>query len=137
MGTWGFGIFQNDDALDFLHEVLEQESAMHAFVEIVQSTGDEGIIDADDCVAISVYGALIESLVNGTTIEFENAELKNWLEINQGIAIDDQFKDFTIQAMQLVISERSELRELWEEDEQDFESWKSTIVAIIRRLEIR
>ena len=72
VGTWGEGVFENDDAADWVEELLDStreeqlESIESAFAEVLNSTDYVEAPDASIAIAANAAGCLAESdLVGG------------------------------------------------------------------------
>lgn len=133
MGAWGIGIFDNDSALDWIDEIVSSEGAFHVFVDLMNEAVSTDYLDIDDASGILVFCAIIDYVSNGTPLVNPPDDIIEWVKINKQVKIQQPFKNLAIQGLEIVMSEKSELKELWAESE-DYDTWKSQIQQMILRL---
>lgn len=132
MGAWGTGIFDDDTALDTLDEL--QEANVLEFIETAFSEAKESeYLDYDQCISVLVSGAIIDYILNSTKFFEEDDEYTEWFESLEDLEVV-HLKGDAVKALELVISDRSELNELWSENEQDYSKWKDNITSMIKRI---
>ncbi|BFT72383.1 DUF4259 domain-containing protein [Paenibacillus sp. P36] len=133
MGAWGFGIFENDEVLDWKWDLIE---ANH--ISIIKNTFDAALesdyIEAD--LASSVVGAaeVIAALLGIPGEEIKSGSsytlgLEDWLNAHKGQGVE--MLEPACHAIARVKS-KSELLELWEET-GDSSEW----MEIVENLEAR
>lgn len=103
MGAWGYGSFENDDALDWLAE-LDDVSQLDEALDSVIEHGD-GYIEADDGWIAIAAGEMVAAL-NGHGSDALPEETLNWASGRPKPGVD-----------QVLAS--GELSELWGEDPQN------------------
>ncbi|MDO5634316.1 MAG: DUF4259 domain-containing protein [Micrococcus sp.] len=128
MGAWGAGVFENDDALDFVDEVLDGSFSLDEYRDYFTVEEDAGIIDAHQGSILLAMAALIRIARNehpaGEQALAEHADTRE-LDLSGFI---DQFEEEDIQTVRelsgMVLREASssELYELWEES-GELEEW--------------
>lgn len=124
MGAWGLGSFENDTALDWVFDLTEGgldliEQALDV-VPGLQLDADEG--------SQALAAAEIVAALNGRGRGNLPEEVTAWMASVQ--PMDAQpLRAKALQALDAVLSEDSELRELWAETE-DFEAWKADVEAL-------
>lgn len=124
MGAWGLGSFENDTALDWVFDLTEGgldliEQALDV-VPGLQLDADEG--------SQALAAAEIVAALNGRGRGNLPEEVTAWMASVQ--PMDAQpLRAKALQALDAVLSEESELRELWAETE-DFEAWKADVEAL-------
>jgi hypothetical protein len=127
MGAWGAGNFENDDALDWL-AVLQAEGlpAAGAAIQDVLTLADD-YLEAPTCCAALAAAEVIAAL-RGRPAPRLPDELVEWLARVSG----DPGEELTTNARNAVdaIRRSSELRELWEDDEE----WKQEVDGLHARL---
>jgi len=120
MGAWGAGNFENDDALDWL-AVLQAEGlpAAGAAIQDVLTLADD-YLEAPTCCAALAAAEVIAAL-RGRPASRLPDELVEWL----GRVSGDPGEQLATNARNAVdaIRRSSELRELWEDDEE----WKQEV----------
>lgn len=106
MGAWSHNSFDNDDALDWAADLKD-------------SKGTEALVDA------------LESAMNGKGAGSLPPEVNEWLK-GQSVA----GPELTAKARSAVdaILSNSELKELWEENEDDFPRWTALLNDLKSRL---
>jgi Domain of unknown function (DUF4259) len=134
MGAWGTGIFENDSALDFLEDFLEISNLKTYFFETLKSTIETDYLDADQGCEVLVISALIDVLKNGTVYEELTEDYPQIIEQIQSLSLNS-IKPLVLEALPIVISEHSELNELWEESEEDYPQFKSEVLNLIERIQ--
>ncbi len=65
MGAWGTGVFENDDALDFLYELQDSEPN-ELMREVLSKSLLLDYLEAGDGERIIVCCALIDTIIHGT-----------------------------------------------------------------------
>ena len=131
MGAWGIGPFDNDDVEDWLLELDDADSLelVEEAIAAVEAGGD--YLEAPDA---SVGLAAAE--VIAATLDNPADELPESIErFVAGLEdpADDELVARARAAVQRVVGEDSELRELWEETD-DFDAWQATIADLLTRL---
>lgn len=127
MGAWGYGAFENDDALDWLIE-LEGSTGL-AFVETTLERARGEAIDVwDGCRALAACE--IVAAARGAPSPSLPEEASRWLAA-QSLRVPDALRDSALAALRAVGAD-SELKELW--DEEDVEVWLATLKELESRL---
>lgn len=133
MGSWGYGIFENDDVLDWKAELLETKG-----LDFIELTLDNVIkadyIEAD--LSSNGLGAIeiVAALQGKPGVEIRNKNiyvegLDGWIKLYAGQG------ESLIEAAKIAVKRiktDSELKELWE-DSDEFAEW----LKVVRELESR
>ena len=127
MGAWGAGTFENDDASDWLYE-LEQSTGFD-FVRTSLEATDGEYIEAPDGAAALAAGEIVAAALGRPAQELPDTAV-SWLATQSGITSADRAS--AVAAIDRVTSDASELRELWEDSED--ESWGAHVDDLRRRL---
>jgi hypothetical protein len=134
MGSWAVDSFANDDAADWLAELEEQRG-----LELVERTLDDVLDLADDYLeapmaARALVAAEVVAISRGHAGLLASAEplLKRWIakmrpEPDAGLVTR------AVQAIDRVLAEGSELRELWEES-GEMDAWRGDVLCLRTRL---
>lgn len=134
MGAWGIGSFENDDALDFLAYIAESgdlSMTREAFDRVLASTE---YLEADDASqAIAAAEIVAAALGRPTPAAQGEEELSSWLE-RAHPTVDADLAARARDALSRILGDNSELRELWEEEEE-CSDWQAAVVALRQRLE--
>ena len=137
MSTWGLGIFENDDAMDWVYEL--QESDDLSLVESALDTLIGGIgdyLDAYDC-AVALAAAEVVAALVGNPFDDLPEEVADWVDRQQengALEIDTDLVRRSVQGVDAVVGE-SELKELWVENEE-LESWYTVVDDLLERLRL-
>lgn len=128
MGAWGVGTFDNDDAGDWLYDLEETNDL--SLIDQSLTLEDDYIEAPDGCNALAA-AEIIAALMGKTRKNLpENAA--KWVNDNKEHPAN-QLKEKAIKAIGKVLSENSELIELWEEG-SDFDGWKKDVNEIKKLL---
>ena len=131
MGAWGYGVFEDDSALDFLYDLEEEGNLRKAFKRIFNVKASD-LLDYDEGISILVAASLIDSVNEDNKYEDLYDEYSDLMERVKETNFDD-LKSDARRAVQLVLSDISELRQLWEESGY-YVNWKSEIEELLDRL---
>ncbi len=137
MGTWGTGYFEDDSALDFIADVEDSNNPKLKIKAALKAVLEADYIDSDDATAAIVAGTYIDSQVNGT--KFGTTDREDPLEVdtfsakNPSVSLADLKADAVV-ALKKIITDNSELHELWMENEEDYPEWKAGVEKLISRL---
>ena len=132
MGTWSHEPFGNDIASDWAYEFEENvgyEVIEDAFDHIIDMATEE-FIDADiGCIAHAAAEVLAKSFTDGVAEnEYYPEPVEKWLQHNQH-KHNYELIPKALLALNLLISENSELDELWQ-DSDDYEDWTKNIAEL-------
>jgi len=138
MGAWGYGIFEDDMACDFVEDVKENSLAFfqQAFSQVLETE----YVEFEEGQAILVSAAYLDNWLHGTQYknDYEGEEEMSNVNVFGKLYPDlnlEPLRKPAIVALQQVLSDKSELNELWQENEELYFKWKGQIKAIIGRLE--
>jgi Domain of unknown function (DUF4259) len=135
MGAWGKGIFENDTACDFAEAVAGGggvSTVEHALDRILSRGFD--YLEASDA-AEGLAAAEIVARLNGRPGDKTpyTARVDHWIEGSQTSAVGPAIIEKARRATARVLSEPSELLELWMASD-DFDGWKRSLHALLDRL---
>ncbi len=127
MGAWGLGSFENDTALDWVFgfenskdfSLIEEALDVVPGLELDADQGSQAIAAAEIVAALIGRGRANDDLPE---------EVAAWLPTVQSLDAQS-LRGMAVQALDAVLSQDSELRELWAETE-DFEAWKGDVEAL-------
>lgn len=137
MGAWDYGIFDDDTAYDFTDEI--KSNAKEFFKSSFESAINSDYLEYDECHMVTVSAAYLDNSLNGTNYRTDSEEAKDESNVNMfgELNIDlklEHLKETAIKALEIVISEKSELNELWSDNEELYPKWKSNLKELINRL---
>lgn len=126
MGAWGHGSFDNDDAQDFMFELVEasESSLLEAAVTAVDV--DENL-EAPEC-SIALAAAEIVAAIHLENFEELPEEVRAWIEEFQIEVTTEQVSAAAVAVAKIRVD--SELQELWE-DSEEYDEW----LALLTNLE--
>ena len=132
MGAWGVGNFDNDTALDWVYE-LEETDDLSLIDSTVSAVFDEDYIDSDvGCEALIAIEAVARLLGNFGKENSYSEDLDNWVN-SHSLDVPNTLIEKSKKALELILGENSELKELWE-DTEDYQSWIVEIKDLDKRL---
>jgi len=140
MGTWGIRNFENDGAADFVYNVYDNGKKVikKSFLKIINPKDDDNL-DASDCEE-ALAAAEIIAAAKGNPSEDLPKEMNDWLIKNDVLTFNKPLFSKKIDIVNLAelsvkkIIINSELRELWEETGDDFDTWNTIQADLITRL---
>jgi len=130
MGAWGYGAFDNDTAGDWVYALEEAEDldVIEAALDAVVDVGDEYLEAAEAEVALAAAAVVALLQAGEDAPECVNETVNEWVA---GHPQDVPWKlaKKTVAALDRILTEPSELLELWSETE-DFDAWQTSIVEL-------
>jgi hypothetical protein len=130
MGTWATGPFGNDFALDWAEDLHESND-----LYFIGDTLDNVLSPDNGDYLEAPFGAeglaAVETLLRlegrGGARDDDSAAIDEWVEVVQGkYKSRADLLEKAGRVLDLVLSERSELRELWQ-DSEHFDAWRATV----------
>jgi Domain of unknown function (DUF4259) len=135
MGAWGVGIFEDDAAYEWVDKILDSDEPEEIFESIFVYALDTNYVEYDDCHGVTVCAAIIDMLVNKTNYDLEDDDdLKDWVEEKRGQVSVKALAPIAVRALKVIIGKKSELNELWQENEEEYDFWKDKIERVMARL---
>ena len=128
MGAWGMGVFENDSACDLLYEAMETDA--ETFIGRAVRHKDREYLEYEECHEVIVSGAILDSVLNGTEHKNFTEGYDEWLGQQNKSSIE-HFRADIVAGLKVVLSDKSELNEVWSENEEDYSVWKSNVERII------
>lgn len=131
MGAWGIGIFDNDDACDFVVEVESGGiTVLREALSLVVELEPADYLDSTEACFALAAGALVAA-ARGRPIRDMPVEANQLVEeLRRQVIVDDA--ELAARAA-AVVRERDELPELWAEVEQLAE-WQATVDELLGQL---
>lgn len=137
MGTWAVGPFGNDFAQDWAEDL--QESKDLYFIEdtltnVLRAETTEYLEAPFGAEALAAVETLLRLYGRGAPADEDSASVDEWVE-----SVLPKFKpradlvDKARRALVLVLSDASELRELWE-DSEHFQEWQASVKDMSARM---
>ena len=138
MGAWGYGHFEDDSALDFMADVEESGDPKKLINDTFDTAIGDDYVESDDANAAIIAATYVDRQVNGTKFSAENQIEPLDVDTFPDRHPDMDFSDLrkkAVLALTKILADKSELKELWQENEEDYPSWRQGIEQLIQRLE--
>jgi hypothetical protein len=132
MGAWGHKAFDNDDALDWLHE-LQGTTELGVLKRALQLRWHDYLyLQAPKGSVIIAAAEVLADALGNSAAELPN-EAKSWVHSNSRLPYKS-LVNMARTGLRRVLGARSELRSLWKESAQLPSSWEKTIHDLLQRL---
>lgn len=135
MGAWGYSVFDDDSALDFYNELIANEDG-DAFIgqieDVLNNACETDYLEVDEGNAVLVSCCIIDACINGTEYKFPSEGYSDLISEDHKMKLRS-LRTTAVDAINSVLSENSELNELWDETDT-YEDWKSSIQKMIENL---
>ena len=129
MGAWGSGNFDNDDALDWLSDLAGSPDFAVGRAAL-DETGD-GYLEAPEASAALAAAEIVAAALGRPAASLPD-EATAWLAAHRD-QLAPRDAALALAAVDRVLGEDCELRELWEEGEED-DGWETAVQDLRRRL---
>ncbi|MEQ8171070.1 MAG: DUF4259 domain-containing protein [Candidatus Eremiobacterota bacterium] len=130
MGTWGVKTFENDGASDWLWEL--EESDDNSVLVAALNPEDMNYLEAPDGEIILAAAEIIQAIKNKSGDGLPENAL-NWINAHNTLDVSSLVTK-AITMVDRVLSDNSELRELWEENKDDYPNWHAHITELRSKL---
>jgi len=127
MGAWGYKTFEDDTACDWLYD-LEEEGTELLARSLSPKNVEDGFLEFDDAIAILAAAEIIYGILSTPREGLPEGAVK-WINANKDADVAC-LKPLCEGQLGRVLSEQSELRQLWEENADDFENWKTNVESL-------
>jgi hypothetical protein len=146
MGTWSYGIFDDDIACDIMANLIHCSDIVACLEGAFELAADIDYLEYDDGIAVLVSRAILDSVFNKISYLYDgfdetdddaSTQYMRWVgKISNSFSdvILKTLKPKAVVALNRVIAKDSELNELWSEDKKIYSMWKTSVEQIIRRL---
>ncbi len=131
MGAWGYGVFEDDSALDFLEEEFLGAQDPRPVMARAFSEGSAPDLDYERGCAVLVCAAVLSALVEGNPLD--DSEDPEWAQWRTSLPTLDYGALYApaAKALKELLGPGSELRELWEENEEDYPAWVQQVLNLL------
>jgi len=131
MSVWGSGIFENDDALDWIYDLADSGTLSRVVSALdVILKNKENDLDISDC-RIALAAAEIVAAMSGDPSLDLPEEAEEW--IGEKVLENEKIRAKAEMAVKL-IQNRSELKSSWEKS-PNYPVWQATLIDLQKRLE--
>lgn len=130
MGAWGYGAFDNDTAGDWVYALEEAEDleVIEAALDAVVDVEDEYLEAAEAEVALAAAAVVALLQAGEDAPECVNETVNEWVASHPQ-DVPWKLAKKTVAALDRILTEPSELLELWSETE-DFDAWQASVVEL-------
>jgi len=137
MGAWGTNSFDNDGALDFLADYREGTAAVvETILRDIAHLADGTYIEADAGQAAIVAAEVVAACHDNASAAVDDDMREDMLAHRADVAANLDLIDFASAAIpKVMVSETSELAELWDDAEPaDAEAFRTGVADLLTRL---
>jgi Domain of unknown function (DUF4259) len=134
MGAWGSGIFEDDTAMDFFDGLYASDKPLQHLKDALEESSTADYLEYGAGQNALVSGAIIDSILNGIRHAEDLDDLDTFIEQHKTLDVAP-LKVLASAAVRRVLSEGSELRELWAENTTEFPKWRENLESLAVRLE--
>lgn len=131
MGTWGLGTFEDDIACDWLED-LHDSDPIAFFTHCLDLTGHD-YLEFLACVGVVCTAEVLHGLVCQPRPGLPST-VHAWIDHHKTLNVTP-LMPAAIAGLHRVISPKSQMYDLWEDDAVRFDDWKRQIGDLLNRLE--
>ncbi|PHV09728.1 DUF4259 domain-containing protein [Chitinimonas sp. BJB300] len=130
MSSWGVGVFENDDAQDWLDELLSSTGSdcLHSTLELAKTDYLE--VSEGNRIVCAAY---VVGMLLGKVESHGSEELATWLTSNADIDAVS-LVPHAVDGIDRVLAADSELHEVWEENEAHYPKWRQSLLNLRNEL---
>ncbi|WP_195985578.1 DUF4259 domain-containing protein [Clostridium sp. D33t1_170424_F3] len=133
MGAWNYAVFDDDTAYDALDDIMASSNIIADMEWYFDAVIHAEYVDYDEGHYALVSAAVIDSAINGTHHRCDVDHYFKWTESLTHLDFSS-LKQKAIKAIDAVLSNNSELKELWEENEELYPLWRKDKRSIQEKL---
>jgi hypothetical protein len=132
MSAWGTGTFDNDDAADWLDEftAADDETLLQAALEAPEI--EEGYLEAPEAARILCACEIIAAIRGKPASELPEEAL-TWVKQHAWLDVS-ALVPAAISRIDRILAENSELDQLWRENQDEYPTWRGSVLALKARL---
>ncbi len=132
MGTWGIGCFENDTALDWLHDFAANDFRLiDRTLAGVAAMQEMDYLDAEEACEVLAAAECVAAAA-GFPAAALPAEVTDWVMDNNPIRVKPLYVQMALTAVARVRSQ-SALKELWAKSDK-FAAWDTAVADLQARL---
>ena len=132
MSVWGPGVFENDDALDWVYDLVVGDGmsqVAYALDTIIKNK--DYSIETYDC-RVALVAAEIIAVMNGNASPDMPEELEEW--IGDAVIENENLRVKAEEAVIIILKDSEQSKML--KKIMDYTKWKETLRDLLRRLEL-
>jgi hypothetical protein len=131
MGAWGIGGFDNDMALDFSNSLIET-SDLSLIDSALSTERAGGFLDADKASEAIAACEVLAAALGRAGPDLPDS-VREWVAGHARLKFRD-VKAKALAALDEVLTDESELNQLWKENEAEFSAWRQGVEALRKRI---
>jgi len=131
MGAWGAGSFENDDALDFVGDLVDDGDAQQVLAAL-DAIPSEGYIEAWNATP-AIAAAEIVAAAHGRPGPDLPEDVAEWVAKHRGSITAKMLTLARVAVKRIAEDEQSELRSCWEESDS-LSEWQAAMDDLLKRL---
>jgi hypothetical protein len=132
MGTWAPGPFDNDQALDWIADLVKSPD-LSLILAALSIDPNDGALDIVAGVDVLIAAEVVAALTGRPSDELPD-EVVTWVETHRKLPAGP-LKQRARDLVEAVLAPASELHELWEENPEEFVQWKAGVADLLARLQ--
>ena len=125
MAAWGTKTFEEDTANNWIQELIDSDDEREFLIESLSV--DPGYIEADQAAVVLAASETLIALLDEPR-DSVPGELVDWVGDNECADVSD-LPEVALPALDKVLGEESELREIWA-DSGDFDEWLENVESM-------
>ena len=129
MGAWGYKTFEDDTTCDWTFDLYDTDDPKAFLLSSLNPVECDDYLDYDACSSILGAAETVYSLLFNVRDNSPD-DFTEWIENHRRLEVTD-LKPKCIQALNRILSKKSELNELWSDNEEDYPNWKSNIKVML------
>ena len=133
MGAWSYGVFDDDTAYDALDDLKASKEIIIDMEKYFDAVIGAEYVGFDEGHYALVSAAVIDSVLNETQYRCDDENYFKWIKTLKCFDFAS-LKQKAIAAIDAVLSDRSELKELWRENKELYSAWQEDNISMRERL---
>ncbi|WP_270524769.1 DUF4259 domain-containing protein [Longibaculum muris] len=133
MGAWDFAVFDDDTAYDVLDDLKESSDIIKDMEKYFDDVIEADYVEYEEGYYALVSAAVLDSVMNDTQYRCDDEDYFEWIKSLKRIDLTS-LQSKAIKVIDVIISDKSESKELWEENEELYSSWREDKRSIQKRL---
>lgn len=118
--------------------IEEADNPKEIISDALETAIDADYLETDEGNAVIVAATYVDRQLNGTmfseTDRDEPLDIDTFPDRHPNVDFSD-LRGKAVQALQRLLGDNSELKELWEENEEDYPAWRQGIEQLTQRLD--
>lgn len=133
MGAWNYGVFDDDTAYDALDDLKASQEIIADMEKYFDVVIEAKYVGYDEGHYALVSAAVIDSVFNETQYRCDDEDYLKWIRTLKSFDFAP-LRRKAIAAIDAVLSDSSELKELWRENKELYSAWEEDKISIRERL---